>query len=180
MEKKMILKPADDFEKIKAGYIDVAEHTPEIAQHARWVYGKHPTDELLRSYIDRGEMYMLTDGDHIAGMVAVVMCQGTDYEAITWAENLANDQVATLHLLAILPGYRGQSLGRKILEEAAALAVRNGKKALRLDMLASNLPARRMYENAGFIYRGKQHWYAENTGWADFLLYEKLLGESAC
>ncbi|MBR5705795.1 MAG: hypothetical protein IKX21_07500, partial [Deltaproteobacteria bacterium] len=31
------------------------------------------------------------------------------------------------------------------------------------------------FEKAGFSFRGKQHLYAENTGWADFLYYEKTL-----
>ncbi|RKM59373.1 N-acetyltransferase [Butyrivibrio sp. CB08] len=43
-------------------------------------------------------------------------------------------QVATVHLLAVSPSYQGRSLGIKILEEAMKIAVRNGKKALRLDV----------------------------------------------
>ena len=103
------------------------------------------------------------------------MHQGTDYEDIPWAEKLENDQVATLHLLAVCPDYRGRALGNTILELAGELAKQQGKKALRLDVLESNLPAQRMYEKAGYEYRGKQRWYAENTGWTNFLLYEKSL-----
>lgn len=168
----------DDFETVKAKYIDVIENTPGMKQHARWVYGQHPTDELLKSYIDSGEMYLLMDEERIAGMVSVVMHQGQDYEKILWAENLANDQVATLHLLAVCPDYRGMALGSKILEEAIGLAIENGKKALRLDALKSNLPAQRMYKRAGFSYRGKQYLFAENTGWTDFLYYEKILNKT--
>ena len=171
----MHLIPAHDFETVKARYIDVIENTPEMERHARWVYGQHPTDVMLRSYIDNGEMYVLMDRDRIAGMVAVVMRQGTDYEAVSWAEDLANEQVATLHLLAVCPAYRGRSLGSRILEEAVDLAVKNGKKALRLDALCSNFPAQRMYERAGFSCRGKQNLFAENTGWTDFCFYEKTL-----
>jgi len=171
----MHLTPANDFETVKAVYTDVAENTPGIERYARWVYGKHPTDDSIRAYVDNGEMYVLTDGDQIAGAVAIVMHQDRDYEAVPWAENLANDEVATLHLLAVRPKYRGRALGNTILEQAVGLARRNGKKALRLDTLESNLPARRMYEKAGFSCRGKQRWYAENTGWTDFRLYEKEL-----
>ena len=151
------------------------EHTPGIGKFARWVYGKHPTDESLRTHIGNGEMYVLTDGDQIAGMAAIVMHQKPDYEPVEWKEKLANDQVATLHLLAVCPGYRGRELGSTILEKAIGLAKQAGKKAMRLDVLESNLPARHLYEKAGFILRGKQRWYAENTGWIDFLLYEKTL-----
>ncbi len=171
----MELIPAYDFETVKKRYIDVIDNTAGIEKYARWVYGKHPTEKGLRSYIENGEMYLLTDQGNIAGMVAVVMGQGQDYETVSWAEKLENDEIATLHLLAVCPEYQGRSLGHTILDLAGELAKQYGKKAIRLDVLESNLPARRMYEKAGYAYRGKRRWYAENTGWTDFLLYEKEL-----
>ena len=171
----MNLVRAYDLETVKGHYINVIENTPEIEKYARWVYGKHPTDEALRSFIENGEMYLLADGGTVAGMVAIVMHQGTDYEDIPWTEKLENDQVATLHLLAVCPEYRGRTLGNTILELAGELAKQQGKRAIRLDVLESNHPAQHLYEKNGFIFRGKEHWYAENTGWTDFLLYEKPL-----
>ena len=170
---KLIL--TDDFEKVRSAYIDVSEHTPDIDIFARWVYGKHPYDELLKAYIHNREMYIYTDGENIAGMVAVTMYQGQDYESVEWAGKLRNDEVAVLHLLAVCPEYQGRSLGKAIIRETEALVRSSGKKALRLDVLSSNLPAQRMYESEGFEYMGKQHLYAENTGWTDFLFYEKVL-----
>ena len=35
--------------------------------------------------------------------------------------------------------------------------------------------ARRLYESLGFQKRDVRHWYAENTGWVDFYLFEFLL-----
>ena len=170
----MHLVNTDDFETVKGKYIDVIENTPDIEKYARWIYGKHPTDELLKAYIDRGEMYVLTDGEEIAGMAAVALCQGDEYLNISWEKDLPNDEVATVHLLAVCLDYRGKSLGLRILDEAMEIAVQNGKKALRLDALKSNLPAQKMYEKAGFIYRGEQRLYAENTGMTEFLYYEKV------
>lgn len=166
---------ACDLETVKGHYINVIENTPEIEKYARWMYGKHPTDEALRSYIENGEMYLLSDGETVAGMVAIIMHQGLDYDNIPWTEKLENDQVATLHLLAVCPEYRGRSLGNTILALAGELAKQQGKRAIRLGVLESNLPARHLYEKNGLIFRGKKHWYAENTGWTDFLLYEKPL-----
>ena len=171
----MNLVKVHELETVKEHYIKVIENTPEIEKYARWVYGKHPTDEGLKSYIKNGEMYQLMDQGTVAGMVAIVMRQETDYEDIPWTEKLENDQVATLHILAVCPEYRGRALGSTILELAEELAKQQGKRAMRLDVLESNLPAQRMYEKAGYVYRGKQRWYAENTGCTNFLLYEKSL-----
>ncbi len=170
---EMRLVLTDDFDTVKSKYIDVIENTPKIHRHAHWEYGKHPSDELLKFYIDRGEMYFLSEGENIAGMTVISMCQGDDYRNISWQEDLKNDEVATLHLLAVCPAYRGKSLGITILEKAIDIAVRNGKKALRLDALKTNLPARRMFERAGFSYRGERRAYADHTGFLDFVYYEK-------
>jgi ribosomal protein S18 acetylase RimI-like enzyme len=175
--KQMHLVQTDDFETVKSKYIEVIENTPDMEKYSRWIYGKHPTDELLKAYIDRREMYVLTDGEEIAGMAAVALCQEDDYLNISWEKDLPKDEVATVHLLAVCPDYRGKSLGLRILDEATEIAVQKGKKALRLDALKSNLPAQKMYEKAGFIYRGEQRLYAENTGMTEFLYYEKKLAE---
>ncbi len=164
-----------DFESVKNKYIDVINNTPELEKHARWVYGQHPTDEMIKSYIENGEMYLFYDCETVAGMVALVMGQGKDYEAVSWVLPVSGNEVLTLHMLAVCPEYQGRAIGGKIIEAAAGLARSCGKKVLRLDALASNLPAQKMYEKAGFLYRGKQFLYAENTGWTDFLFYEKVL-----
>lgn len=171
----MELIAANDFETVRSKYIEVIENTPDIEKHARWAYGKHPYDELLQAYIDRGEMYLLMDGEKIAGMTAITLYQGEDYEAVSWGKDLANDEVAVIHILAVCPDHRGKNLGLTILEETERIARENGRKAIRLDVLKSNRPAQQMYEKAGYAYRGEQHLYAENTAWTDFLFYEVIL-----
>lgn len=170
----MQLVLTDDFEIVKNKYIEVIENTAGIHQHAHWEYGKHPSDQLLKSYIDRGEMYLLMDGEEIAGIVVISMCQGDDYEGVSWQEHLQNDEVAVLHLLAVCPAYRGKYLGNVIIEQAMEITVRRGKKALRVDTLKDNLPAQQMYERAGFSCRGEKRMYADNTGILDFVFYEKI------
>ena len=169
----MQLIRTEDFEKVKAAYIDVIDNTPGIADHCRWEYGRHPSDEDIRAYMENDEMYALMEQDRIVGVVAVSMSQGEDYETVGWEEPLANDQVATLHLLAVCPAFQGNDLGQVIIQEALKLAKESGKKALRLDTLKTNIPAQHMYEKAGFSLRGEQAIFLEGRGWYNFLYYEK-------
>ena len=171
----MQLVLAGDFAMVREKYIEVIKHTRDMNIHARWVYGQHPTDAMIRDYIDRQEMYLYMDEQNIAGMIAVTMYQGEDYHEILWNQNLKDDEVASLHILAVAPEYQGKGISKNMLEEIISLVKEKGKKALRLDVLASNAPAQRMYERLGFCYRGKQNLYAENTGWTDFLYYELSL-----
>ena len=142
---KIELATIQEYESVIAFYDDVTARTPEMAVYARWSKGKHPTEEGIRAYIDEGSMYVYKEGGEIIAAMAVTMYQGEDYHAIEW-----NQQVA----------------------EAIHLAKANGMQAIRLDALASNSPAHKLYERLGFEYRGQQHLYAENTGWTDFYFFE--------
>ena len=170
----MRLVQTDNLEFLRKKYIEVIEQTPDFMRNVRWIYGQHPKDEMIQDYMDNGEMYALMNGNEIAGMVAVVMHQDDNYKAVPWQVDLRNDEVATIHILAICPEYQGRLLGIQLINQIEKLSKNNGKKAVRLDVLKSNIPARKMYERAGYSLRGEQKLYAENTGITDFLFYEKI------
>ena len=162
----------EDYDSIIAFYDDVTDRTPELATYARWSKRKHPTLEGIRAYIEEGSMYLYKEGNVIVGAVAVTMYQGEYYHAIEWSQQVADDKAAVMHVLAVSPDYQGKGIGSDMVREAINLAKENGMQAIRLDALASNTPAHRMYGRLGFEYRGKQHLYAENTGWTDFYFFE--------
>ena len=56
--------------------------------------------------------------------------------------------------LAVAPSARGRGIGRMLLEAAVAEAARQGAHKLTLRVLAGNAPARRLYEQAGFVVEG--------------------------
>ncbi|MGN0369439.1 MAG: GNAT family N-acetyltransferase [Butyrivibrio sp.] len=168
----MELVLAGNLDIVREKYIEVIEHTKDMNVHARWIYGQHPTDAMIQSYIDGQEMYLFMDGQNIAGMTAITMYQGEDYHEVIWSQNLKDDEVACLHIFTVTPEYQRKGTSKRMMAEIISLATQKGKKAIRLDTLASNAPAQNMYEKLGFRYRGKQNLYAENTGRTDFLYYE--------
>ena len=161
----MILQQASitDYASILLFYNDVTEHTPEIDLYARWNKGKHPTSESIMAYIQEGCLYLYKEQDVIVGAMAVTMYQGADYHTIEWFKNVADNEVAVIHILAVSPEKQGSGIGPEMIREAIRLAKSQGMKAIRLDALATNTPAHKIYERLGFMYRGKQHLYAENT-----------------
>ena len=58
-------------------------------------------------------------------------------------------------MLALRSDMHGQGLGVYILTWASLKALREGKRFLRLDCLASNARLRRYYEEQDFVYRGQ-------------------------
>ena len=169
---RLELATQNDFDAIIAFYDDVTERTSEMATYARWSKGKHPTIEGIRAYINEGSMYIYHERGVIVGAMAVTMYQGEDYHAIDWSQQVPDEKVAVIHILAVSPGYQGKGIGSEMIREAIRMAKSKGMQAIRLDALASNTPAHKLYKRLGFEYRGKQHLYAENTGWTDFYFFE--------
>ena len=161
-----------DFEPIMAFYNDVINRTPDMAIYARWKKDQHPTEQGIRAYIEEGAMYLYKENGQIVGAMAVTMYQGDDYHPIEWLQSLKDNEVAVIHILAVSPDYQGKGIGTMMISESIRLAKTNGMKGIRLDALASNTPAHKIYRNLGFEYRGKQHLFAENTGWTDFFFFE--------
>ena len=162
----------EEFESIIAFYDDVINRTPDIKLYARWQKDKHPTEEGIRAYIEEESLYTYKENDAIVGAMAVTMYQGEDYHAIKWSQQVQDNEAAVIHILAVSPDAQCKGIGSEMIRKAIRLAQTNGMKAIRLDALASNTPAHKIYKALGFEYRGKQHLYAENTGWADFYFFE--------
>ena len=163
---------ATDFEQLTDFYRYVAEHTKDMERYGRWVYGQHPTDEMILEYIKQEAMYLLEENGTILAAAAVTMCQGKDYHGIVWKQKVKDDEVAVVHILCVNPEYQKKKIGKWVMEECISLAEREGKRFVRLDALESNTPAHKLYEALGFQCRGKQELFAENTGWTNFLFFE--------
>ena len=171
---KLAKATEQDFQRITQFYRDVIAHTAHMDTYARWVYGKHPTDEMIRGYIRNGTMYCCEKDGSILSAVAVTQ-QGEDYHGAAWSVPLEDDEVFVVHLLCVAPEWQGQCAARETMGLVTELGRNMHKKAVRLDALACNTPAHRLYESLGFQKRDQRRWYADNVGWTDFFLYELIL-----
>jgi ribosomal protein S18 acetylase RimI-like enzyme len=81
-----------------------------------------------------------------------------------------------VHSLAIRRAYAGRGLGKTLLEWAERLATA-GKRYLRLDCGAENLPLRAYYERLGFQHRGD---LAEGDGFRASLHQRRLPEALSC
>ena len=174
-ELKLTKAEEGDFDRLTAFYRDAILHTPEMSTYGRWIYGLHPTDDMIMGYIRSGAMCLCQQNGDIVCAFALTLSQGEDYHDTSWELDLKDDQVAVVHLLCVGPQWQHRGIGRRAMELAMDLARKMGKKALRLDALACNTPAHRLYESLGFQRRGMAHWFADNVGWTDFYLFELIL-----
>lgn len=168
---KLVKATEQDFQRIPRFYRDVIAHTEHMDTYARWVYGQHPTDEMIRQYIQTGAMYYSEKDGSILSAAAVTP-QTEDYHGATWSVPLEDDDVSVVHLLCVAPEWQGKGIARMTMQQIMMRSRETGKKAVRLDALACNTPAHRLYESLGFQKRDQRRWYADNVGWTDFFLYE--------
>ena len=164
-----------DLPRMQEFYQLVIRETEDMSQNARWEYGKHPTKEMIENYVRQGMMYYVDTGKEIAAAVVVTHFQTSEYHGVNWHIVLKDNEVTVVHLLAVNPHCQKHGYAKAIMHEVIDLAKRNRMKAIRLDALECNKPAHKLYESLGFRKRDTRHWYAENTGWFDFDLYEYCL-----
>lgn len=162
-ELKLTLLTLDSIDEIVNFYDDVITKTKNVEKYCRWCQGKYPIEEDFIKYIKMNAMYGLRNEQALIGSFALTLGQNDDYHQIPWIFDVDEEEVAVLHILATHPAYQKQGLGKKLVFLAIDLAKQKGCNVLRLDALATNLPARRLYEYMGFEYRGSLDLYTDNT-----------------
>ncbi len=80
-------------------------------------------------------------GDQVIGMVATVVPGKPDEK----------DKIATLHHMYVDPNYRGQKIGKELLQAMLVkLKQREDLKGVELNVVATQIPAFEMYKSLGF------------------------------
>lgn len=107
-----------------------------------------PKLDRLRSLDDVLEGYQAT-GDFDPTMWMLVQAKGHDVGALLLAW-FAQTQQAELIYMGVVPAARGQGMGAALLCQAQALAIERRAEKLLLAVDAANIPARKLYQRAGF------------------------------
>lgn len=81
--------------------------------------------------------------------------------------------LARLYSIVVDPGQRGRGLGRRLLDDAEALARAAGRTRIRLEVRADNPAALALYERAGYLRIAHLPGYYDDGG--DGLRLEKVL-----
>ena len=76
--------------------------------------------------------------------------------------------------VAVLPSWRGQGIGGRLMERLLADGKNEGIEAFTLQVRAGNLPAIRLYESFGFAAEGRRPGFYEKPK-EDALIYWKRL-----
>lgn len=117
----------------------------------------------MEDYIHRQEMLVMSDDTKIIGVMALKK----------------EPQFASVHLFGIDPAYRGQGLASLMLKAAEKQADSWGYSKIMLDVIRSNLPARKLYEKHGYQFLYDFERVEEKEEPLEFAMYEKVLAPTA-
>lgn len=103
------------------------------------------TERFVTDLLAHGDVQLVAlDGEQVVGWCDI---RRGRYEGF--------EHVGTLGM-GVLAGYRGQGLGRRLLEAALAAAQARGLERVQLEVFASNAPAVALYGAAGFVDEGRR------------------------
>lgn len=143
-----------DVAAVGAFYDRIVHWLDNHINYPKWIYRVYPSEPSAREMTAAGEQYIcMDDREIIAAFVLNTDPQGS-YQKGEWARDLPDGSYMVLHALAIAPELQGQGLGAKVVRFCVEKAKADGFKALRVDIVPGNLPARKLYEKCGFQYAG--------------------------
>ena len=91
--------------------------------------------------------------------------------------NPADDEVSVVHILCVAPEFQKKGIAARTMRAVIEMSRKSGKKAVHLDALKCNTPARRLYESLGFSPAAERNWHTENANLTilkDSLTFRKI------
>ena len=172
-----IMRPAslDELENVMAFYNELIDSMRDAEFRPLWEKDVYPTRQFIYDSILNKNLYTAIIDSSIAGSMVMNHFCSDGYSKVKWNVAAGNSEIMIIHALAVSVNFQGKGIAKKMVKFAIDFCKENGMKAIRLDVLAPNKPAHKLYEKAGFVFMDKIQLFYEDTGLADFLLYELAL-----
>lgn len=172
---EIVIAEKTEHERVQAFYRTLIEKVQSYPYRPAWIVGVYPDDAYLKQLTQDGQVFTAVEDGGIIGAMALNDRPNDGYGKVAWRVPAPDGEAAILHLLCVLPEYWGKGIGKALLDFASQYAKANGFKALRLDTMEGNLPAKRLYAKNGFSEIETVKLYYESTGLSGFTMYEKDL-----
>ncbi len=116
--------------------------------------GQYPDETTITEDIARGECWVMTYCERVAGFFMLTERPEPTYDTLTDGKWRTEGLYCTLHRNAVMAEYRGSGMADRLMEAAEALARECGAVALRADTHRHNEPMKTLLRRCGFTYRG--------------------------
>ncbi len=144
----------EDISLVGTFYEKVVKLLDEDINYPHWIRGVYPSEESAKKMTEKGAQYVCIQDGMIVGAFALNDEPQGSYRKGQWPHVLADGEYTVIHALAVDPEYRNQNIASKIIKFCLEKTRSEGYKAIRVDIAADNIPARKLFEKNGFIFAG--------------------------
>ena len=171
----IITAKENQYEAIKSFYHSLIDGMKDSPYDIGWEKDVYPSPEFLKESLSTGELYIGLEGGSIIAAMVLNHQYNEGYKKFNWQTKASEHEITVVHALGVHPAYSGKGYAKEMVKKAFQVAKDNSQKAIRLDVLGGNVPAKRLYTGLGFKYMDTLKMYYEDTGWTDYELYEYAL-----
>lgn len=165
----------DDFPAIRAFYDQLIDDMESWPHHPMWDKEGHPANDYLSSAIAGNELWIMEGEMGVVGAMIVNGAANEGYNGIPWAVDAAPGEYVIVHAFGVSTRMQGKGLGSAMMHAVIDKARKEGKKAIRLDLIDLNLPTGRMYTKLGFEKRAEVRLFYPEVKWQLFHMFEYVL-----
>lgn len=153
-------------------YDKITEYLDRTINYPLWTPHVYPGRESIAKAISEKVQYAcFKDGIIVGAFVFNDDPQG-NYSKGDWEKNLADGEYKVIHTLAVSTDMSRKGIGRRMVNYCIDLAKEEGYKGIRLDVVPTNIPAKKLYENSGFKFAGEKDLERGFENIPTFSLYE--------
>jgi len=164
-----------DYDDVERFYSELIESMRDAEFKPEWEVGVYPTEQILKDAIKEKALFLAyLENDLIGAMILNHDCE-PEYDSVKWQTDAKEDEVMIIHLLGVAPAHQGKGIAKQMVSKAIEMGKNGAIIAIRLDVLKKNTPAAKLYISMGFQYIDSVKIFYEDTGLADFQLYELIL-----
>lgn len=152
----MVIRTCKAEDIVAAGifYDRVVKHLCENINYPKWRYKEYPSESSVREMTQKGCQFICIDNGVIVGAFVLNDDPQGKYENATWSTQLSRGDYMVCHTLAAEPSLQGRGIGRQMVAYCIDYAKSQAYKAIRLDVVPDNIPAKKLYEKCEFQYIG--------------------------
>lgn len=119
----------------------------------QWQNG-YPNEDVIRKDIERENSYVLIEGDHVLATAVLEFGGDPNYKKIFEGAWRSEGEYGAIHRIAVNCQYKGQGLGKRMLDSLMVLTLERGIDSLRVDTHKDNHSMQRMLIKNNFQYCG--------------------------
>lgn len=144
----------NDIAQIGEFYDDVVKYLTEHINYPRWMYKIYPSTPFVQEMTEAQCQFVCYGDNGIVGAFVLNEDKQNEYDTVNWSAQLHANEYLVCHALATAPSLHGQGIGAQIVQYMIDYAKQHGYKAIRLDVVPDNYPAKKLYEKFGFRFVG--------------------------